>query len=138
MEIRPFELRDEEAVVELWRSGDLLRPWNDPYKDIGRKLSEQPELFLVGELEREIVATAMAGFDGHRGCVYYLTVAAEHQGKSLGRQMMAEVERLLLVRGCPKVNIMVRSSNEPVLEFYRRLGYVQDEVVNLGKRLIED
>jgi len=36
------------------------------------------------------------------------------------------------------VNLMVRSANADVLEFYRRLGYTTDEVVCLGKRLIRD
>jgi ribosomal protein S18 acetylase RimI-like enzyme len=51
---------------------------------------------------------------------------------------MQEAERLLIERGCPKLNLLVRSSNAEVLEFYRRLGYVRDEAVSLGKRLIPD
>lgn len=80
----------------------------------------------------------MAGFDGHRGWVYYLAVAPEQRGKSHGRQLMQAVERLLLARGCPKLNLQVRASNQDVLAFYRKLGYVQDDVVSLGRRLVED
>lgn len=138
MDIKSFEPSDECNVVRLWKRCGLVRPWNDPHRDIARKLSEQPELFLVGLLEGEVIATAMAGFDGHRGWVYYLAVAPEFQKRSYGRRIMQEVERLLFERGCPKVNLLVRSSNQGVLEFYRSLGYVQDEVVSLGKRLIED
>lgn len=138
VDIRPFETRDESAVVRLWERCGLIRPWNDPHRDIARKLSEQPELFLVGHSGEEVIATAMAGFDGHRGWVYYLAVAPEHQKKSYGRKLMRDVERLLRERGCPKVNLQVRSSNEETIAFYRRLGYVQDEVVSLGRRLVED
>ena len=136
--IRPFRRADTEAVVALWRECGLTRPWNDPHKDIERKLREQPEFFLVGTVRDKIVASAMAGFDGHRGWVYYFAVAPKHRHKSLGRTLMREVERLLLERGCPKINLQVRSANGEVIEFYRRLGYVQDEVVSLGKRLIPD
>jgi ribosomal protein S18 acetylase RimI-like enzyme len=138
MRIRAFEPGDEAAIVALWQECGLTRPWNDPRKDIARKLTEQPELFLVGTLGDEIVASAMVGFDGHRGWVYYLAVAERHRKRSLGRALMQEAERLLIERGCPKLNLQVRSTNPGVIEFYRKLGYVPDETVSLGKRLIHD
>lgn len=138
MRIRPFEPPDEAAVVDLWQRCGLTRPWNDPRKDIARKLAVQPELFLVGVLGEAIVATVMAGYEGHRGWVNYLAVAPEHQKRGLGRTLMREVEKRLLERGCPKLNVQVRSSNDEALQFYRRLGYAQDEAVALGKRLIPD
>ena len=138
MRIRSFVPADEAAVVALWKECGLTRPWNDPHKDIARKLTEQPELFLVGTIGDEVVASVMVGFDGHRGWVYYLAVAERHRKRSLGRALMQEAERLLVERGCPKLNLQVRTSNAAVLEFYRKLGYVQDETVSLGKRLIAD
>lgn len=141
--IRPFRLADEAAVVSLWRDCGLLRPWNDPYKDIARKLTEQPELFIVAvesgaDGHDALAGTAMVGFDGHRGWVYYLAVCPGLQGLSIGRRLMQEAEALLTARGCPKLNLMVRSNNAAVLAFYNRLGYEQDSVVSLGKRLIPD
>ena len=138
MRIRAFEPGDEAAIVALWQECGLTRPWNDPHKDIARKLTEQPDLFLVGTIGDEVIASAMVGFDGHRGWVYYLAVAEGHRRHSLGRALMQEAERLLIERGCPKLNLQVRSTNAGVLEFYRKLGYVPDETVSLGKRLIHD
>ena len=69
MKIRAFKPEDESAVVALWDACELTRPWNDPHKDIARKLAVQPELFFVGEDEHEIVASVMAGYEGHRGWV---------------------------------------------------------------------
>jgi len=138
LEIRSFRPSDEEAVVRLWEACGLTRPWNDPRKDIARKLTEQPELFLVGTCDGEVVATAMAGFDGHRGWVYYLAVASGRRRQSFGRQLMQEAERRLIERGCPKLMLMVRSSNRDVVEFYRKLGYAREDVVTMGRRLIED
>lgn len=139
MNIRPYRAEDQTAVIALWDECGLLRPWNDPYLDIERKLGVQPELFLVGvDAENRVIATAMAGFDGHRGWVNYLAVVPGKRRQSLGRQLMTEVERLLTERGCPKLNLQVRTSNLDVLAFYRKLGYVQDEVISLGKRLIHD
>ena len=138
MELRPYAAADESAVVELWRRCELTRPWNDPHKDIQRKLTTQPELFLVGESSGRIVATIMAGYDGHRGWVNYLAVAPEHRAKGHGRRLMRHIEECLTAIGCPKLNIQVRSSNAAVVAFYRKIGYSIDDAVSLGKRLIPD
>lgn len=144
LKIRPFWETDASAAVALWRDCGLIRPWNDPYKDIERKSHCQPELFLVGNLPADsqgadvLVATAMAGYDGHRGSVYYLAVAPGHQQMALGRTLMEEVEQRLLALGCPKVNVLVRTSNASVLSFYDKLGYVRDDAFSSGKRLIPD
>lgn len=138
MKIRAYQPSDEAAVISLWDVCGLIRPWNDPREDISRKLAEQPELFLVGTAEDELVASAMAGYDGHRGWVYYFAVAPEHREQAFGRMLMQEVERRLIERGCPKLNLQVRSSNAGVVDFYRKLGYAQDDVISLGRRLIQD
>ncbi|WP_326538564.1 GNAT family acetyltransferase [Pseudorhodoferax sp.] len=138
MHIRPYREADEAAVVALWQACGLTRPWNDPHKDIARKLTVQRELFLVGELDGQIVASVMAGFDGHRGWVNYLAVAPALQGRGHGAALMRQVEAQFLALGCPKVSLLVRSTNSAVLAFYRRLGYAVDDAVPLGKRLIVD
>ncbi|HET8693895.1 MAG TPA: GNAT family acetyltransferase [Aquabacterium sp.] len=138
MLIRPYCPADEAAVIDLWQRCELTRPWNDPRKDIARKLSVQPELFFVGEANGQIVASAMAGFDGHRGWVNYLAVAPEWQGQGLGRQLMTHVEQALRSIGCPKLNLQVRAGNVRAQSFYEAIGYGQDEVISLGKRLISD
>lgn len=138
MQIRPFQSEDENAVIELWRRCDLVRPWNNPHRDIQRKLCVRPELFLVGVQDGHIVASVMAGYEGHRGWLNYLAVAPERQRHGLARAMVAEAERLLREAGCPKINLLVRSANQGVIEFYRRLGYAVDDVVSMGKRLEND
>lgn len=138
MRIRPFVETDEGRVVELWARCGLLRPWNDPRKDIARKLQVQRELFLVGEVDGRIVGVVMAGYEGHRGWVNYLAVEPELRGRGLGRQLMLAVERLLFERGCPKVALQIRRSNHEVVRFYQSLGYAEDDVVSMGKRLLTD
>jgi ribosomal protein S18 acetylase RimI-like enzyme len=138
MEIRPFEPADEEAVIALWERCGLTRPWNDPHKDIHRKLAVGPELFLVGVIAGTVVATVMAGYEGHRGAINYLGVDPTYRRQGLGRALMAEAERRLLAAGCPKINLMVRTTNQEVIAFYRALGYGIEEVYCLGKRLEHD
>ena len=138
MKIRPFNPSDEEAVVQLWRECGLVVPWNDPHKDIQRKLKVQPEMFLVGCEDEQIIATVMAGYDGHRGWINYLAVHPDHQSTGIGRHMMQEAENCLREMGCPKINLQIRSSNSAVMAFYKALGFKPDNAVSFGKRLEPD
>jgi ribosomal protein S18 acetylase RimI-like enzyme len=138
MDIRAFREADAPAVIALWEACALTRPWNDPAKDIARKLGVQRELFLVGETAGTLMASAMVGYDGHRGWVNYLAVHPDHQRRGHGARLMQQAEQGLLALGCPKINMQIRTSNAQVLAFYRSLGYLADDVVCLGKRLVPD
>jgi ribosomal protein S18 acetylase RimI-like enzyme len=134
--IRPYTAADESAVIHVWQACDLIVPWNDPRKDIETKMETQPELFLVGIVDKNIVSTIMIGYDGHRGWINYLGVCPQHRRKGIGTSLMKEAERILTERGCPKINLQVRKKNTQVISFYESLGYSFDEVVSMGKRLI--
>jgi ribosomal protein S18 acetylase RimI-like enzyme len=136
--LRPYRESDEGQVVALWRECGLVRSWNDPHKDIARKLQVQRELFLVVAEAGRVLATIMAGYDGHRGWVYYLAVAPSHRGQGIATGLVRHVEQALQERGCPKLSLLVRGTNAAVLAFYGKLGYAQDASVPLGRRLIAD
>ena len=138
--IRRFSREDTDAVVALWEDAGLSRPWNDPRLDIERKLAVQPELFLVAcdTTSGSVIGSVMAGYDGHRGWLYYLASAADRRGEGVGRALVREAETRLTAMGCPKVQLMVREGNESVLGFYDALGYERFEVLNTGRRLIAD
>ena len=138
MEIRPFTETDRAAVVELWRRCGLIVPWNDPDKDIDRKMKVGADLFLVGEQDGYLVAVVMGGYEGHRGWANYLAVDPDHQRQGLARRMMEALEERLLMLGCPKINLQVRETNAQVLAFYEAMGYRVDASVSLGKRLESD
>ena len=138
MLIRPYEHRDQVAVIALWDECGLTRPWNDPRLDIERKLTVQSDWFLVGEVDHAIIATAMFGYDGHRGWINYLAVSPKHQNKGYARELMSQGEQILISVGCPKINLQVRDSNTSARDFYEAIGYAQDQVISYGKRLIKD
>jgi len=138
MLIRPFHRADTGTVVRLWEACGLIRPWNDPHRDIERKLTTQPELFQVGVEDDVVIASAMIGFDGHRGWVYYLAVDPAHRGRGYARALMAAADRLLIESGCPKIMLMVRSDNAAAVELYEHLDYLREDTILMGKRLIPD
>lgn len=134
--VRTFDRADTEAVVALWHAAGLTRPWNDPYADIQRKLAVQPELFVVAADDDAIVGTAMGGYDGHRGQMYYVATDESRRGEGIARRLLQEVELRLLAMGCPKIHLMVREGNDAVIGLYEHLGYEPFGITNLGKRLI--
>jgi ribosomal protein S18 acetylase RimI-like enzyme len=167
MLIRQFRESDRTAVIDLWHRAGLVRPWNDPDRDIDRKVADSPWGLLVGvpgpdavggarsdgEPEPDgpqgghgfdsdrVVAAMMVGYDGHRGSVFYLAVDPDWRGRGFATALMAHAEELLLSKGCPKVSVSVRSDNSQVIGFYADRGYRiegPDHAVTLGLRLVED
>lgn len=138
IDIRTFAVTDTEAAVALWHASGLTRPWNDPHRDIERKLQVQPELFLVATDGDVLIGTVMAGYDGHRGWLYYLASLPDRRGEGIARELVAEAESRLLAMGCPKVQLMVRPENEAARGLYAALGYEPFDTWATGKRLIAD
>lgn len=136
LEIRPYVSADEKDVINLW---GLVFPdapaHNIPGTDIRIKLGVQPELFFVAVVDKQIVGSAMSGFDGHRGWVYYVAVHPEYRRSGIGSALMNEVESALVDIGCPKLNLQIRAGNHPVKSFYESLGYLVEDRISMGKRL---
>ena len=138
MRVRVFEAGDTSDVIELWSKCGLLRPWNDPQLDILRKQSVGADLFLVCELDSQIIGAVMGGYDGHRGWMNYLAVDPDHRKSGYAKAIVSALERRLIAVGCPKINLQVRADNTSVIECYKRMGYSIDAVSSMGKRLIAD
>jgi ribosomal protein S18 acetylase RimI-like enzyme len=126
---------DAAAVVGLWRACGLTRPWNDPEADFALAQRGTSSVVLVARGADGLDGSVMAGFDGHRGWVYYLAVSPDHRGAGLGRALMAAAEEWLRARGAPKLQLMVRADNEAALGFYEKLGLERQPVVTLGRSL---
>jgi ribosomal protein S18 acetylase RimI-like enzyme len=136
MDIRSYVEADESAVVELWNEVFPTAPaWNDPAHDIRRKLALQRHLFLVAACGSGIVGTAMGGYDGHRGWVYYVAVSPRHRRQGIGTALMEAIEEKLAKLGCPKINLQVRAGNKGVVRFYEKVGYAVEERISMGKRV---
>lgn len=138
IEIRPYHPEDKEQVIQIWLDCKLVVPQNNPERDITRKLKVNPEWFLVGILRDSVIATCMAGYEGHRGWINYLAVAPSYQRRGIASLMMEKAENILRAAGCPKINLQVRETNRDVVQFYESIGYKIEPIVNMGKRLEYD
>lgn len=135
MEIRVLDPARADEAIALWEACELTRPWNDPRSDLERAL-EGPASTILAALEGDVlVGTAMVGYDGHRGWVYYVASDPDRRHLGIGRALMRASEEWLVERGAPKIQFMVRTTNTPVLDFYSRLGYEVQDCVVLGRRL---
>ena len=133
MTFRKAKPADRDQVISLWRACELTRQWNDPVKDFDFALAGAASTILVHEIGAKIVATVMVGHDGHRGAIYYLAVALEHRKNGLGRAAMNAAESYLKELGVWKINLMIRTGNEAVQEFYKAIGFQTNAVISLGR-----
>jgi ribosomal protein S18 acetylase RimI-like enzyme len=130
-----YATTDRDEVIALWDTCNLTRPWNDPVGDISFAMRNSNSTILVGKLDAAIVACAMVGHDGHRGTLYYVAVKPDHQNKGLGKALMAAAEVWLKSKGVWKINVLVRDDNLGAVGFYKSIGFEQNAVVSLGKRI---
>lgn len=123
------------AVVALWQAAGLTRPWNDPACDFDMALANPTSTVLLAWADDALAGSVMAGFDGHRGWVYYLAVAPELARRGIGRALMAAAEDWLWGLGCARLRLMVRGDNLAARGFYQAIGYDDQDVVTLGRTL---
>lgn len=138
MPIRTVNLeQDYAAVLSLWRAAEpgVRVGRSDTPEALALKLRRDPDLFLVAEVDGQIAGAVLGGFDGRRGMVYHLAVAAAYQGQGLGKALMEELDARLRARGCVKAYLLVVPENTAALEFYRRLGWEAMPIHVLGKEL---
>lgn len=138
MEIRTYQQDDFDDVITLWENCDLLHPWNDPEAEIERKQHHGVDLFLVAEVAGSVVATLMGGYDGHSGWADYLAVHPDFRGRGIANALLSRIEKKLIARGCPKVQLLISDSHHAVLAMCEKLGYEVQDTICLSKRLIVD
>ena len=139
VDIRPVADAEVAAVEALWRDCDLVVPYNPTAVDIAFcRASPNSELFVAVDGDGAVVASAMAGHDGHRGWLYYVAVDPVMRGAGLGREIVAHGEAWLKSLGVRKVNLMIRESNTAVRAFYERVGYRVEPRTAMARWLIDD
>ena len=128
---------DRDQVIALWQACGLTREWNNSVRDFDFALACTTSTILVHEIGAQIVATVMVGHDGHRGAIYYLAVAPEHQKEGFGRTAMNAAEDYLKEHGVWKINLMIRNENAAVQGFYKAIGYQTNAVISMGTVLVK-
>lgn len=126
---------DIAGIKSIWEEAELTRPWNDPVQDIKLSLSAKSSVIFLAKIENEIIGTAMVGYDGHRGWIYYLAISKNYQNQGIGKRLVEHAEEWLRLQGVPKTQILIRSDNEKVIKFYENLGFEKSTSLLMGKQL---
>jgi GNAT superfamily N-acetyltransferase len=137
LKIRAYEDGDRDALVALWETCDLAKPWNDPDHDIKLYRETDSAEIFVAEHKKCLIGSVCAGYDGHRGWVYYLCVLPDARGKGHGAALMRHAEAWLADRGVAKLQLLVRPENLATRTFYARIGY-EPNSCQLMQRWLED
>jgi ribosomal protein S18 acetylase RimI-like enzyme len=136
--LREFRFpEDYAAVIELWSQagpGVHVRRSDQP-EEIAKKLQRDPDLFLVAEAEGLMVGAVMGGFDGRRGLVYHLAVAAAYRQHGLGAALMQELETRLRAKGCIRCYLLVTKDNEQAMRFYEKQAWERMDLHTYGTDL---
>ena len=139
IQIREFRFpADYQAVYELWESMEkgVKVSRSDTPAEIEKKISRDPDLFLVAESDGCIIGSVIGGFDGRRGLIYHLAVASSFRGRGVGSHLMDEVEARLRAMGCLKCYLMVTPDNTEVEAYYQQRGWQPMDSAHLfGKDL---
>ncbi len=134
-QITRYSPKYQNAVIALWKACNLIVPQNDPLEDIQKKLAFQPELFFIALLDGQLIGSIMVGYEGHRGWIQYLVVLPAFQKRGYGKKLVNKAIDELRKLGCAKVNLQVRQSNASVVDFYKHLGFEEEERISMGMRL---
>ena len=104
---------DYEPVFALWRSIErgVHTGRSDLPSEIQKKLTRDPDLFLVADAKGEIIGSVLGGYDGRRGLVYHLAVASGFRKMGIGSRLMEELESRLRAKGCLKCYLLVTVDN---------------------------
>ena len=139
LQIREFHFpEDYDSVLNLWRGIEkgVHVGRSDTPAEIEKKITRDPDLFLVAEFDGDIIGSVLGGFDGRRGLIYHLAVAASFRGQGIGSQLMDEVESRLRAKGCLKCYLLVTLDNSEVGHYYQRRGWQRMQDIQLyGKEL---
>lgn len=137
--IRSFRYpEDYPAVRVLWESMEkgVRLGRSDGSDEIEKKTSRDPDLFLVAEIDGQIVGSVIGGFDGRRGMLYHLAVAASFRAQGIASQLMTEVESRLRAKGCLKSYLLVVNDNDEAMRYYEKRGWeLMDHIHLYGKDL---
>jgi ribosomal protein S18 acetylase RimI-like enzyme len=126
VQIREFKFpNDFPRVQSLWASMEkgVRLGRSDTPEEIKKKLDRDPDLFLVAEEDGQIVGTVIGGYDGRRGLLYHLAVAASFRGQGIGSRLMEEIESRLRAKGCLRCYLMVLADNDEALRYYENHGW---------------
>ncbi len=136
MAIQIREYKHPVDYPEVWRLWENMEVGirlgrSDTPEEIQKKIDHNPELFLLAEIDPQLVGTLMGGFDGRRGLIYHLAVTPLFRKQGIGSMLMNEMENRLKSHGCLKCHLMVTKDNVEAMRYYELRGWERMDSIHV-------
>jgi len=124
---------DYPPTLKLWENIEtgIHIGRSDTPEEIRKKLNRDPDLFLIAELNGQIIGSIIGGFDGRRGMIYHLAVHETVRKQGVGTMLMSEVEKRLQAKGCVKCYLLILADNQYAPQFYENRGWNEMEEIRI-------
>ena len=119
IEFRKMTPDDADAVAEL-ELRCFAMPWSraDFFREFQNELAE----YVVGELDKKIVAYAGAWVTFEQAEVMHIAVEPELRGQGIGTLIFGELIKAVKERGATSITLEVRPSNVAAIKLYESFG----------------
>ena len=136
VKIRELEMRDIEAVSMI-EAQSFSMPWSA--KDFEQLIEDHKSLYLVAEVEDQVVGCCGVTNVCGEGNINNVVVAESYRGKGVAYAMMQELLHKGREMGCLEFTLEVRVSNVAAIHLYEKLGFVSEGIrPRFYERPIED
>jgi ribosomal-protein-alanine N-acetyltransferase len=124
VDARPFRRRNLNRIVEIERDSFGKDAW--PAELFLEYWRESPEFFLVARYGRRIAGYSIARINWRGAELESIAVDSRYRGRGVAQALLdATVAGL----GTRTLRLMVSTTNEPALRFYRQYGFVRIRLV---------
>ncbi len=123
--IRKFRMKDYDRIIELWEKCGLpLKPeGRDSLEEIRRQVRLRQVIFLVAEVDQQIVGTILATHDGRKGWINRLAVDQTFRGQGLAGNLVRQAEQELEKAGLRMFAALIEEDNLASIRLFEKLGY---------------
>ena len=134
--IRNAREKDISHILQLWKKYGEYHSWLDTPEAVTSRLERERDLFLIAEIEGEIVASVMGSYDGRFAFAARLVVVPDYRRKGIATRLMQELETRLRGKGASQVSLLIEDNNDPAISLYNKRKYkLQEDVSYMRKRL---
>jgi ribosomal protein S18 acetylase RimI-like enzyme len=125
--IRDFLAVDYESLISLWKRSQLpYRPMGRDSKDrIVREIDRTNAVFLIAEMDGEVIGSVFGTHEGRKGWINRLAVLPAYRMRGIAARLVAEVERRLTEQGIDIIACLIEEWNTVSMEVFEKLGYVR-------------
>jgi ribosomal-protein-alanine N-acetyltransferase len=124
--------RDADAREIAEMSRDLIEQgltWSWTPARVQHFISGAESSVVVARREQRLAAFAIMHFGDEVAHLNLLAVSPEHRRQGLGRQLLDWLTKTAVEAGVFRINLELRTHNQPARVFYEKLGFAQLGVV---------